>query len=106
MRILDQRYLKIAALLGLLALAPLSQAALARPGSLRPERSSFFLALGGCKDHKWVKETKKTWVPPVYTQKLVGYDQNGKPIYEKVLVKEGYYKTTIIHKCAKCGKIK
>lgn len=106
MAILDLKYVKIAALLGLLALAPLAEAGLARPGALRPERSGFFLALAGCKNHKWVKETQKTWVPPVYTQKLVGYDKDGKPIYEKVLVKEGYYKTTIIHKCAKCGKIK
>lgn len=53
--------------------------------------------------HEWRTTSKKVWVPPVYQKKLVGYDKDGKPIYQDVLVRKGYYKTVTVQTCVKGG---
>lgn len=99
--------LKTAMLLGALFLAPLAGAATAGPGQERPSRHGIAsFALRAEHEHRWVRSSKKVWVPPVYQNKQVGTNAKGKPIYKKVLVRKGYYKTVIITKCAKCGATK
>lgn len=56
--------------------------------------------------HKWVTKTKRKWVPPVYKKVVVGKDKNGTPIHKNVLVKAGYWKTSYVTSCRKCGKVR
>lgn len=56
--------------------------------------------------HNWnTEQVKDRWVPPVFENRIVGYDAKGKPIIERVQVKEGYWKMKKIKRCTSCGKV-
>ncbi len=38
---------------------------------------------------------EKIWIPPVYRTVLSGYTRCGRPIYDRICVRRGYYKTVI-----------
>lgn len=109
MNSMSYKNLKIAAVLCALLLAPLAAAAPApqasSPGSAGAAIQSILAPRPGCK-HNYKKQTKRVHVPPKYANQLVGYDKKGRPIYKRVLVRAGYYKTVSVYKCSKCGKTK
>jgi hypothetical protein len=39
---------------------------------------------------------QKIWVEPVYRQVIVGYTECGQPIYNRVCVREGYYRRVVV----------
>ncbi|MFG0316649.1 MAG: hypothetical protein ACF8XB_05205, partial [Planctomycetota bacterium JB042] len=62
---------------------------------------------GGLHEHRWIKESKRVWVPAEYRDVRIGTDEKGKPIYERRLVKgTGTYKVKYVTKCTVCGRTK
>ncbi len=94
--------------LRLLAAATLGLVTLVGPAAAAPRPTSPEppMVQSSKHDHQWVKATKRVWVPPKYKKVKVGKDKKGKPIYEKRLVKKGYYKEVYVMKCRICGREK
>jgi len=45
---------------------------------------------------------EREWVAPIYETCVVGYDPCGRPIYQRVLVRSGYW-TTVEYRVCDCG---
>ncbi len=47
---------------------------------------------------------ERVWVPPVHESVFAGYDRCGRPIYRRVEVRCGYYRSVLVgHRCSDCG---
>jgi hypothetical protein len=84
-------------------------ALVATPGTAAPLSSLSPVVLATSADrpvqqhkHKYVRRSKKVWVPPVTRQVLVGKDKKGKPVYKTEIVRPGYYKIVYYNACS-CG---
>lgn len=53
--------------------------------------------------HEWVQKSRREWVPPKKVKQLVGYDDNGRPIYKEIEVRPGYYRDVTYLQCKGCG---
>ena len=52
--------------------------------------------------HSYRRTVRKIWVNPVYDTIIAGYDRCGNPIYQRVLVRAGYYRYATYGVCG-CG---
>jgi len=53
--------------------------------------------------HTWAPYYRQVWVAPVYRSTFWGYDAYRRPIYQRVVVRAGYYHNVLSgHRCA-CG---
>jgi len=61
-----------------------------------------------CTCHRHVKEPvyRHVYVAPVYKPVFAGVDECGDFIYERMLIREGYYKEVFAgYRCWHCGKV-
>ncbi len=57
-----------------------------------------------CHRHVRRPHYKRVWVAPVYRTVFVGYDDCGRPVYSKIVVRRGYHRRVIdYYDCGSCG---
>lgn len=64
-----------------------------KPGDAKPHQHSF------------TEVTRKEWVEPVTEKVQTGTDAKGRPIYEQIVVKPGYFRKVKEQRCP-CGAVK
>jgi hypothetical protein len=76
-----------------------------RPPAFRVATPRFSFEFGHARPvhrHAYRQVVEREWVAPVWRDRLAGYDHCGRPRYERVLVRCGYWTTVRYDVCA-CG---
>ena len=73
--------------------------------SFRIATPRFSIEVGNCRPrhvHCWTYCNEREWLPPVYENRVVGYDCHRRPIFDRVLVRAGCW-TTVRYRVCGCG---